>query len=556
MFKRASGIVLHPTSLPGPFGVGDLGPEAYRFAEFLARAGQSVWQVLPLGPTGYGDSPYQCFSAFAGNPILISPEKLVEQGLLSKSEIDSHLAFSAGLVDYEAVKHFKDELLRRAFVNFRRQSPPEQKREFEDFAGENAGWLDDYALFMALKQAHGGEAVWTQWEPGAALRRAEALAGWRTRLAEAVEFCKFRQFLFFTQWQELKQHCHRLGVRIMGDVPIYVAHDSADVWTHRELFCLAANGEPEKLAGVPPDYFSATGQLWGNPIYRWEEHARAGYGWWVERFRSEFARLDICRIDHFRGFAAHWEVPAGEKTAIHGRWAPGPGAALFEAVECSLGKLPIVAENLGVITADVEAMRNRFGFPGMSILQFAFGKDPQAPDFKPHNYPRNRVAYTGTHDNDTTVGWWTGSGEADSTRTGEDIRQERDFARRYLGLRGDEEINWVFIRTVMASVASLAMFPLQDVLGLGSQARMNLPGTSRGNWRWRLAPGMLTEAHARRLRELAATYDRETTPDAVLASTAADGREPSAETAARSSTVEDQATFNSRHSSKQAQHPH
>jgi 4-alpha-glucanotransferase len=544
MFKRSSGIVLHPTSLPGPFGVGDLGPEAYRFADFLARAGQSIWQVLPLGPTGYGDSPYQCFSAFGGNPILISPEKLVEEGLLPPADLGSHPAFPDSHVDYETVTRFKYELLRRAWANFRRQPSPQQMRALADFSLENAHWLDDFALFMALKEAHGGEAVWTQWEAGAALRRPEALARWRTQLAGSIEFCKFRQFLFCAQWWELKQYCRRLGVRIMGDVPIYVAHDSADVWAHRELFCLDPQGEPEKLAGVPPDYFCATGQLWGNPIYRWQEHARSGYQWWVERFKSAFERVDICRIDHFRGFAAYWEVPAGEKTAVHGRWAPGPGAALFAAMEHSLGKLPIVAENLGVITEDVEAMRNRFGFPGMSILQFAFGNDPQAPDFKPHNYPRNRVAYTGTHDNDTTVGWWTSSGAADSTRTAEDIRQEREFARRYLGLppqqsrdriaggpglHEGEAINWVFIRAVMASVASVAMFPLQDVLGLGSEARMNLPGTSRGNWRWRFAAGMLTEAHSQRLRELAAAY----------------GRGPQGD-----------ATFNGRHSSKQARHPH
>jgi len=509
MFKRASGILLHPTSLPGPFGIGDLGPEARRFADFLARAGQGIWQVLPLGPTGFGDSPYQCFSAFAGNPVLISPEKLVEQELLSAADLDAHPAFpAAARVEYELANRFKFVLLQRAAANFRRQASPEQRRAFEDFTRENADWLDDYALFMALKEAHGGEAVWIRWEPGAALRQPEALARWRARLADAIESWKLWQFLFTTQWNELKQYCNRLGIQLMGDVPIYVAHDSADVWGHRELFCLDANGEPEKLAGVPPDYFSATGQLWGNPIYRWEEHARDGYQWWVERFKSVFSRIDICRIDHFRGFAAHWEVPAGETTAINGRWVPGPGAALFEAVERSLGKLPIIAENLGVITEDVEALRNRFGFPGMSILQFAFGNDPQAPDFKPHNYPRNRVAYTGTHDNDTTVGWWTSGGEGNSTRTPEDIHRERGFARSYLDLHEGDEINWVFIRTVMASVADLAIYPLQDVLGLGSEARMNLPGTSSGNWRWRFASEMLTKEHSRRLRELAIAYDR------------------------------------------------
>jgi 4-alpha-glucanotransferase len=361
---------------------------------------------------------------------------------------------------------------------------------------------------MALKQAHGGQHVWTHWEPQIAQRQPDAIGRWRAHLADSIAYHKFCQLLFFRQWQSLKRHCHELGVRIMGDVPIYVAHDSADVWAHRELFCLTAGGDPETVAGVPPDYFSSTGQLWGNPIYRWEEHARTGYRWWISRFRAILRQMDLCRVDHFRGFIGYWEVPAGEQTAIHGRWAPGPGAPLFEAVERELGKLPIVAENLGVITEEVEAMRRRFGFPGMSILQFAFGNDPQAPDFKPHNYPRDRVAYTGTHDNDTTVGWWTSAGARGSTRTTEEIARERVFTRQYLGLHADDPIHWVFIRAVMASVAEVAMFPAQDVLGLGSEARMNLPGTASGNWRWRLAPGMLTEAHSERLREMAQTYDR------------------------------------------------
>jgi 4-alpha-glucanotransferase len=507
MFLRSSGILLHPTSLPGPFGVGDLGREAWRFADFLAAAGQRIWQVLPLGPTGYGDSPYQCFSAFAGNPIVISPEKLVVQGLLSAADLEQAEDFPANSVDYASVNRFKRQLLERAFINFHQQGSSGLRERFREFQSANASWLDDYALFMALKEAHGGESVWTRWEEGAAQRRPEALATWSTRLDREVEKHKFWQCLFFLQWGELRRGCRERGLEIMGDVPIYVAHDSADVWAHPELFCLKPNGEAENMAGVPPDYFSATGQLWGNPLYRWEAHARTGYQWWIERLRSAFALFDICRIDHFRGFAAYWEVPAGETTALHGRWAPGPGVALFEAVEQALGKLPIVAENLGVITQDVEALRNRFGFPGMSILQFAFGNDPQAPDFKPHNYPRNRVAYTGTHDNDTTVGWWTGSGVGGSTRTLEDIRKERAFARQYLNLDG-REINWVFIRTVLASVADLAMFPLQDVLGLGSEARMNLPGTSSGNWRWRFTADMLTPAHRDRLKELSVAYDR------------------------------------------------
>jgi 4-alpha-glucanotransferase len=418
---------------------------------------------------------------------------LVQVGLLSAADIEPLPAFPAHAVDYDRVNRFKLNLLRRAFATFREKSFSEQQREFRRFKLDNAAWLDDYAVFMALKEAHGGESVWTIWESGIARHEPSALDRWRTRLADSIEERRFWQFLFCRQWQALKQYCNERGVQIMGDVPIYVAHDSADVWANRDLFCLSPDGGPEKVAGVPPDYFSATGQLWGNPIYRWEAHARTGYKWW---------------IDHFRGFAAYWEVAANEETAIHGRWVEGPGAALFEAVESRLGKLPIVAENLGVITEDVEAMRNQFGFPGMSILQFAFGNDPQAPNFKPHNYPRNCIAYTGTHDNDTAVGWWTSGGEGASTRTLEDIGKERTFARKYLGLNGVEDIHWMFIRTLMASVAEIAMFPLQDVLGLGSEARMNLPGTSSGNWRWRFAPGMLTEAHGDRLREMALTYDR------------------------------------------------
>ncbi len=506
MFSRSSGILLHPTSLPGPFGVGDLGPEAERFADFVAAAGQRIWQVLPLGPTGYGDSPYQCFSAFAGNHILVSPEKLVTQGLLSATDLALASELPATTIDYASANRLKRQLLERAFANFQKQAPGELRNRLREFESANLSWLDDYALFMALKEAH-GLAVWTSWEEGAAQRRPAALAAWSERLRTEIEKHKFWQFLFALQWAELKRACAERGVQLMGDLPIYVAHDSADVWAHPELFCLKPSGEPESMAGVPPDYFSATGQLWGNPLYRWAEHARSRYRWWIERFRSAFALFDICRIDHFRGFAAYWEVPAGQTTALHGRWVPGPGATLFEAVEQVLGRLPIVAENLGVITEDVEAVRNRFGFPGMSILQFAFGNDPQAPDFKPHNYPRNRVAYTGTHDNDTTVGWWASSGVGDSTRTADDIRKERAFARQYLDLDG-HEINWVLIRTVMASVADVAMFPLQDVLGLGSEARMNLPGTSSGNWRWRFTAGMLTPAHSQRLRELSVIYER------------------------------------------------
>jgi 4-alpha-glucanotransferase len=477
--------------LPGRFGIGDLGEAAYRFADFLQRAGQSIWQVLPLGPTGYGDSPYQCFSAFAGNPLLISLEKLVERGDLCPDDLADVPDFPRD-VDYGRVIQFRLPLLRRAAARFYERARGEERRAYDEFCRNQGWWLDDYARFMTLKEVNGGELVWTEWT------RQDAGAG---------DWHKFVQFEFFRQWGDLRRYCHELGIRIMGDMPIYVAHDSADVWAHRDLFQLDSRGMPVVVAGVPPDYFSATGQLWGNPIYRWEVMAARGYDWWIDRFRATLAAVDIVRLDHFRGFQAYWEVAAGESTAISGRWVEGPGATLFEAAQASLGELPIVAENLGVITPEVEAIRQQFGFPGMAILQFAFGKDPQAPTFQPHNYPRDVVAYSGTHDNDTTVGWWTSAGEGDSTRTAADVAREKAFARRYLNSDGTE-INWVLMRTLMASVATTVLFPLQDVLGLGSKARMNRPAIASGNWRWRFAPEMLSSSIEARLRELAETYDR------------------------------------------------
>ncbi len=500
-FPRSSGILLHPTSLPGRFGIGDLGPEAYRFVDFLAAAGQRIWQVLPLGPTGYGDSPYQLFSAFAGNPLLISLDQLAEQGLLTREELARAPEFPAGEVDYGRVIRFKLTLLRAAYARFGASA------EFDSFRRENAGWLGDYALFMAVKAAHGGEAVWSRWEPAIAAREPSALAEWRPRLGDEIAALEFEQYMFHRQWQSLHNYARERGIRIMGDLPIYVAHDSADVWSHPDLFQLDEAGDPAVMSGVPPDYFSATGQLWGNPIYRWDRMAETGFRWWIDRVFVALAQLDLIRLDHFRGLEAYWEVPAGETTARNGRWVKGPGAALFEALEGALGELPIVAENLGVITPEVEAIRTQFGFPGMAILQFAFGKDPQAPDFKPHNYPRDRVAYTGTHDNDTTVGWWSSADAGDSTRTAEDIREEREFTRKYLATDG-REIHWVFIRTLMASVAHTVLFPLQDVLGLSSEARMNTPAVPSGNWRWRYQAEMLTPAIAERLKEMVATYDR------------------------------------------------
>ena len=504
-FPRSSGILLHPTSLPGPYGIGELWREAHRFADFLRDAGQRIWQVLPLGPTGYGDSPYQCFSAFAGNPLLISLDTLVERGYLDSRQLDSRPEFSAGEVDFGAVIAWKSPLLRHAFRSFQRSSPAERE-EFAAFRERHSDWLDEFALFMALKEAH-NNAPWTQWDRDLAMRDPDAIARARNQLHDEIECHKFIQFEFERQWCDLKAHCGRNDIRVMGDVPIYVALDSADVWANRDLFELDEAGQPKVVSGVPPDYFSATGQLWGNPIYRWEAHAKNGYAWWIGRLRRSLEMLDMIRLDHFRGFEAYYEIPGGEATAVNGAWVKGPGVGLFEALEAALGSLPIVAENLGVITPEVETLRARFGFPGMAIMQFAFGHDPQAPDFKPHNYPHHLVAYTGTHDNDTVVGWWTSTAGAGSIRTSADVAKELDYARRYLNTDG-HEINWVMIRTLLASVADTALFPLQDVLGVGSEGRMNLPGTSSGNWRGRFRQEDLTPAMSVRLKQLVETYER------------------------------------------------
>lgn len=504
-FPRRSGILLHPTSLPSPYGIGDFGDGAYGFVDFLHQAGHQLWQVLPLNPTGYGDSPFQCFSSIAGNPLLIALDRLSAQGLLSQSALANRPDFPLAHVDFGAVFEFKVPMLTKAAQKFLNDKAGERE-EFESFCRISAGWLDDFALYMACKHAHGG-VTWTRWPAEIARREPRALQEWSARLADQIEVIKFWQFEFFRQWQALRAYAHEYGVQIIGDIPIYVAHDSADVWSNREFFHLNTHGDPTSVAGVPPDYFAATGQLWGNPIYNWDRLKSTGYRWWVERFRAALRLYDIVRIDHFRGFEAYWQVSATDKTAENGRWIKGPGAELFSVMKAELGELPIIAENLGVITREVEQIRHQFGFPGMAILQFAFGIDPQGPTFRPHNYERNLVAYTGTHDNDTVVGWWNSTGAGDSIRTPEDVAKEHAFAREYLGF-ADEPINWVLIRAVLASVADTAIIPLQDVLGLGSEARMNLPGSSSGNWRWRLRPDALTPELAVSLQRLNRAYDR------------------------------------------------
>lgn len=505
-FPRASGILLHPTCLPGPFGIGDFGPEAFAFIDFLKDAGQKLWQVLPLNPTGYGDSPFQCFSAYAGNHLLISLQKLLERGILEAADLSDKPHFPEDSVDFGSVIRWKSGVLTKAAARFQSSASGEDRRAFEEFCSKNTLWLPDFALFMACKEEQGGVA-WNKWPSDIAQRTPAALNGARSRLNEAVFTVQYWQFEFFRQWKEVQAYAHQAGIRIIGDLPIYVALDSSDVWTNPQYFQLSANGQPLKIAGVPPDYFSATGQCWGNPIYRWDRLQQNGYRWWVERFRAALQLYDAVRIDHFRGFEAYWEIPGEETTAIHGNWVKGPGGDFFAALEREFGDLAIIAENLGVITPEVESIRKRFRFPGMAILQFAFGKDPQGPSFRPHNYERELAAYTGTHDNDTTLGWWNSSGATDSIRSPEDVAKEHAFARSYLNLK-DEPIQWVMIRTVLSSIADLAIIPLQDVLGLGSQARMNLPGTAKGNWRWRFGQGALTAGLARRLREMVELYDR------------------------------------------------
>jgi 4-alpha-glucanotransferase len=474
--------------------------------EFLAESGQKIWQVLPLSPTGYGDSPYQCFSAFAGNPLFIDLQALREQGLLSTQDLTNSPNLADEHVVYDRVIDFKQGLLRKAAHAFLVDITHADRRAFDTFCQSNSDWLDDYALFMACKKVY-KDTAWVHWDAGIRQRNFASLRELGNQLSSETEIHKFAQFEFFRQWQKLKTHCSRCGISIMGDIPIYVAHDSADVWAHRELFRLDEQGNPTAIAGVPPDYFSATGQLWGNPLYRWDVSAISGHRWWIDRVRASLKLFDLVRLDHFRGFDAYWEVPASASTAAGGKWVKGPGAEFFQTLQTELKELPFVAENLGVITPEVEALRKHFGFPGMSLLQFAFGNDPQGPSFRPHNYSRELVAYTGGHDNDTTVGWWTSSGVGESTRTAEDIRNEHDFTRAYLGFQ-DEPVNWVFIRTVLASVANTAIIPLQDVLGLGSDARMNLPGTVSGNWKWRYNSKTLTKEISDQLRRLTLLYDR------------------------------------------------
>lgn len=491
-FQRSSGILFHPTSLPGPYGIGDLGPEATRFIDFLAETGCKLWQVLPLGPTGYGDSPYQCFSAFAGNPYLVSPDYLKADGLLVDSDFSDMPAWSEK-VDFGMLYQWKPGLLNKAHARFAEMPRGELHKEFEVFCKEQASWLNDYALFMAIKYDNGG-AAWNKWPAPLRQRDSQALARAAEKLALAIEQVKFAQFLFFRQWNQLKAYVHSKGIQIVGDIPIFVAMDSADAWSHPDLFFLSKSGNPTVVAGVPPDYFSPTGQLWGNPLYRWAQHKKTGYAWWLERIRATLTMVDIVRIDHFRGFAGYWEIPGKAKTAIDGRWVKGPGAALFKAIRAALGDLPIIAEDLGEITPDVIELRDAFNLPGMKILQFAFS-GPDNP-FLPHRYVANCVAYTGTHDNDTSLGWYDTA-----------PAHELDFYRRYMASDASD-VTDEMIRAIWRSVAVFAVAPIQDFLGLGTEARINFPGKVGGFWAWRLPAGSLTNELKDRIREMNYLYER------------------------------------------------
>jgi 4-alpha-glucanotransferase len=491
--ERSAGILLHPTSLPGPFGAGDLGPQTLVFLDWLQASGQKLWQVLPLNPPGYGNSPYGCLSSFAGNPLLISPELLAADGLIPDGIAAPDLP--ADRVDFEAAIAWKESLLRQSFEHFEKQTPVELQQDFEQFveSAANAEWLDDWGLFMALKSVYGGRE-WTSWDADVALREPAALADARNQFYGEIRYHQYVQWLFFRQWNAVREAAHTRGIRIVGDVPIYVAHDSADAWSHRELFQLDAAGNPAVVAGVPPDYFSADGQRWGNPLYRWDAMAADAFAWWISRIRANLRMVDVVRLDHFRGFAAYWEIDATEPTAKNGRWVAGPGRALFDALRTALGDLPLVAEDLGFITKDVDELRLAARIPGMKILQFAF-EETDSPHL-PHRYDCHTVVYTGTHDNDTARGWYAQASE-----------QERTNARAYLGCAA-EQIEWGMIRCAYTSVANTAIIPLQDVLGAGSEARMNRPGEGKGNWAWRFLAGALTARAAKELKELARVAGR------------------------------------------------
>jgi 4-alpha-glucanotransferase len=492
--ERSSGILLHPTSFPGMYGIGTLGKEALRFIDFLSKSKQRLWQILPLGPTGFADSPYQCFSFTAGNPLLIDLDTLVAEGLLDKKDLTDLGHFDDGPVNYGKVIDYKYPLLKKAMMTFKANAGKEHKKDFHDFTVTNKTWLNDYSLFMALKE-HFKQKPWYQWTKPIKTRKENALQPFYSLLEVQIEFHKFIQYLFFRQWLTVKDYAHAKNIRIIGDIPLYVALDSVDAWANTELFQFDAEKNPVAVGGVPPDYFSKTGQLWGNPLYKWEELKKDSYKWWIDRIKSNLVLYDIIRIDHFRGFAAYWSVPYGEKTAINGKWIPCPGKELFTKIREELGELPIIAEDLGVITDDVEELRDSFGLPGMKILQFAFDSG-EANDYIPYTFTKNCVVYTGTHDNDTAKGWF------DKAKP-----EDKKYVLEYMNSTG-KDISMDFLRLAWASVANTAIVPMQDLLGLGNEARMNLPGTTVNNWMWRAKSQDFSKELALQLAHLTVLYGR------------------------------------------------
>ena len=493
---RYSGVLVHPTSFPSPYGIGDMGRGAHEFIDFLAMAGQHLWQVLPLGPSGNGNSPYQSYSVFAGQTLLISPELLIEKKLLTEADVHPIPEFNADRVDYDKVTTYKTSLFKKAYEHFRHTADKNLLEEYDSFQSNNQYWLDDYCLYMAGKDYHNG-LPWYEWEDSLLDPTPKERASWMKLLASEIDYYRFIQFAFFSQWYELKDYANKKGIAIIGDIPIFTAPDSADVWANKELFKLDSKGYPLEVAGVPPDYFSATGQLWGNPLYDWDAMKDDGYRWWIERVRNQLDQVDYIRIDHFRGFEAYWAVPAGEKTAMNGKWKKGPGEALFEAIQKALGEeLPIFAEDLGIITPEVEKLRDTLGFPGMKILQFGFDGTGEST-FLPHQLStRNCICYTGTHDNDTTCGWYEHTSE-----------QNKDKVRRYMNTDASS-VSWDFIHTCLGTIAKYAIFPVQDLLKLGSEHRMNTPGTATGNWEFRYRSGLLDEGMAKGLKQMTELFGR------------------------------------------------
>lgn len=492
--ERSAGILLHPTSLPGKYGIGDLGKDAFYFIDFLVAAKQSVWQVFPLGPTGYGDSPYQCFSAFAGNPLLISPDILIKEGLLTQEDISEIPHSDPQKVDFGQIINFKNILLQKAFEKY----AAKEENGFEIFCEANKDWLDDYALFMAVKEYHNG-ILWTQWSEDIAFRKKGSTETWTQKLENKIFYQKFIQFKFYQQWNAVKDYANSKGIKIMGDLPIFIAYDSADLWANKELFTIDDHGKLETVAGVPPDYFSATGQLWGNPLYKWDVMKKHNFKWWEKRFGQMFELFDIVRIDHFRGFDAYWEIPGDAPTAQEGEWVKAPGKKLFQVITKHLGDVPIVAEDLGVITKSVEELRDSFNFPGMKILQFGFGPDGDK-GFLPHNHIHNSVVYTGSHDNDTTKGFFENEKRMDTGIF--------EWTQRYLNYYGDN-IVFAVIKAAYSSVANTTIIPMQDMLNLGTEARMNFPGKLGGNWTWRFTWDQIPEELAEIYKDMVDMYDRD-----------------------------------------------